>query len=122
MKRIILPVVLLVTLFFVNCGTPEFRNMRSICKSIWLDKIPAKYAQQNYMKQMSRQVPSGNITCYSYGTNNRYTNCKESKKTEYYSVPAVRTVDLNSSRRNAKIKACAINKCINKYGNGECET
>ena len=102
----------------VSCSTPEFRQEQNICTSKWMDKILPRYEQESYLQTLSREVPTGETTCITTGFT---TTCKQEMRTEYYSVPAVRTVDRNESRRVAKINACTQNKCLKKYGNATCE-
>ena len=104
------------TLF--GCGTKEFRMEKNICEASWLKKIPPKLEREMYNKIESRQVPTGHTSCYGYGN---YASCNSTMRTEYYTVPAVRTVDRNESRRNAEINACTSKRCNKKYGNAKCE-
>lgn len=101
-----------------GCNTPEFKTQKNICESKWMQKIPPNYQQRTYNRTMSRQVPSGHTSCYTLGN---FINCDQTMRTEYYVVPAVRTVDLNKSRRDDKIKACTRQLCNKKYGNSKCE-
>lgn len=112
--------LLIVTMFLplFGCGTKEFRMEKNICEATWLKKIPPRLEQEMYNKVESRQVPTGYTSCYGYGN---YASCNSSMRTEYYTVPAVRTVDRNQSRRNAEIKACTTKRCNKKYGNAKCE-
>ena len=105
-------------MLLASCGTPEFRAERSICASTWLSKIPPRYEQELYSKTESRQVPTGKTTCTSVGNT---TTCIQVMRTEYYTVPAVRTVDRNKPRRDAQINLCTRNVCLEKFGNAECK-
>lgn len=109
-------------IFLVSCSTTEYRQERGVCQSIWMKKIPPRYEQEMYNRSMSRQVPTGRTNCITNGFGNyAYTTCNDIMRTEYYTVPSVRTVDRNQSRRDTKIAACTQNKCIQKYGNAECK-
>ena len=114
-------VIFAINIILISCSTPEFKQMKRSCKSIWLDKMPPNYIQENYMRSLTRQVPDGTVSCMSYGSNYQFTDCKQGMKTEYYSVPAVRTVDTNLSKRNFEINSCTRNNCIRKFGNANCE-
>lgn len=111
--------ILTLTLMVVSCDTPEFRQEQNICTSKWVDKILPRYEQEIYTQTLSREVPTGETTCTMTGS---IMTCKQVMRTEYYSVPAVRTVDRNETRRAAKINACTQKKCFKKYGNASCET
>ena len=110
--------VFTLSFMLVSCSTPEFRQEQNICTSTWMDKIPPRYEQESYTQTLSREVPTGETTCITTGFT---TTCKQVMRTEYYSVPAVRTVDRNESRRVARINTCTQNKCLKKYGNATCE-
>ena len=109
----------ILTLILVSCSTPEFRMEQNICTARWVDKIPSRYVQEKYTQTLSREVPTGETTCTVTGS---VMTCKQVMRTEYYSVPAVRTVDRNEPRRTAKINACTQKNCFKKYGNANCET
>ena len=108
-----------VVLFVLSgCGTPEYRAEQSLCKSTWMTKIKPRYEQELYNRTESRQVPTGQTTCKTFGNT---TNCTQIMRTEYYTVPAVRTVDRNKPRRDAQIDMCTRNSCAEKFGNAECK-
>jgi hypothetical protein len=109
-------VVALVVL--AGCGTPEYRAEQSLCKSTWMTKIKPRLEQELYNRTESRQVPTGRTTCKTVGN---ITNCTQIMRTEYYTVPAVRTVDRNKPRRDAQIDLCTRNRCVEKFGNAECK-
>lgn len=71
-----------------------------------------------YNMSQSRQVPSGMTSCTGYGYS---MICNQTMRTEYYTIPAVRTVDRNKPQRDAQINACTQNLCMKKYGNAECK-
>ena len=109
-------------LILAGCTTAEFRQEKSTCTATWMKKIPPRYEQEMYNKTQMRQVPTGQTRCTTTGFGSTaYTDCTQIMRTEYYTVPAVRTVDRNEGRRDAKIDACTRQKCIAKYGNAECE-
>ncbi len=91
-------------IFLLSCSTTEFRQERGVCQSIWMKKIAPRYEQEMYNRSMSRQVPTGRTNCITNGFGNyAYTTCNDIMKTEYYTVPSVRTVDRNQSRRDTKL-------------------
>ncbi|MCX7565357.1 hypothetical protein OS189_03235 [Sulfitobacter sp. F26169L] len=101
-----------------SCGTPEYRAEQSLCKTSWLNKIKPRFEQELYNRTETRQVPTGQTTCQTVGAT---TNCIQVMRTEYYTVPAVRTVDRNKPRRDAQIDLCTKNQCVAKFGNAECK-
>ncbi|PTR13418.1 hypothetical protein [Cereibacter azotoformans] len=112
--------VLLSALGFLlgSCGTPEFRAEKDSCTADWMTRIPPRHEQEMYNQVQSRQVPTGTTTCTGVG----YTvTCHQVMRTEYYTVPAVRTVDRNEPLRDLQIRQCTQQACIAKYGNAECE-
>lgn len=102
----------------VGCSTPEFRVERDMCTAEWITKIPPRLEREIYSATQSRQVPTGRTICQNSGTT---TICDQVMRTEYYSVPAVRTVDRNKAQRDPKIKVCTQTACVAKYGNAACE-
>ena len=118
-------IVFFIIIFFTitNCTSPEFIEQTNICKTTWMEKIPPKYEQENYLLQQSRQVPTGQTNCTtSYIGNYANTTCNQVMKTEYYNVPAIRTVDRNKSKRDKEIASCRKQNCTEIYGNPQCET
>jgi hypothetical protein len=103
----------------VGCGTPEFQAERSTCTATWMANIPPRYEQEIYNQTQSRQVPTGQTTCVTTGN---IVTCNQVMRTEYYTVPAVRTVDRNKPRRDVQIDACTRQACLARYGNAECKT
>ncbi|MEE3072601.1 MAG: hypothetical protein VX378_16020 [Pseudomonadota bacterium] len=101
-----------------SCGTPEYQAEQSICTATWMNRIPPRMEQEIYNETKTREVPTGRSTCT--GTGNTM-QCIQEMKTEYYSVPAVRTVDRNEAQRDVQIRACTVKVCQEKYGNGECK-
>ena len=106
--------------FFVlsSCDTPEFQAARSTCSSIWLDKIKPRLEQETYSQSRSREVATGQMICETVSFK---MLCNPVMRTEYYSVPAVRTVDRNKERRDTRIKVCTQQSCLKSYGNVSCE-
>ena len=100
------------------CETAEFVEEKNFCTADWMSKIPQKLEQETYNETKSRDVPTGKTVCTQSGTT---TICEDVMRTEYYTVPAVRTVDRNKPLRDARIQACTQQICTQKYGNAQCE-
>jgi hypothetical protein len=109
----------LALLLLASCGTPEFRAERSLCTAEWSKKIEPRLERELYNRSVSRQVPTGRTVCKTSGET---TVCDRVMRTEYFTVPAVRTVDRNKPRRDAQILQCTQNICLEKFGNAECKT
>ena len=109
---------ILVVGVLAGCGTPEYREQRSLCASEWFEKIPPYYDQELILVTHSRQVPTGRTICTKTGNT---VICDQVTTTEYYTVPSVRTIDRNKPRRDSKIKQCTQTACVKKYGNTACE-
>jgi len=105
-------------LLMAACGTPEFRAEQSQCSSEWMSKIPPLLERELYNRSESRQVPTGRTICTTSGN---ATICDQLMRTEFYTVPAVRTVDRNKPRRDAQISQCTRATCMAKFGNPECK-
>ena len=105
----------------VGCATQELREERALCTSQWMQTIPPVFEKELYNKTMSREVPTGQVNCTTTGTYIRSTSCTQVMRTEYYTVPAVRTIDRNEDVRDAQIKSCVQSQCIQKFGNSDCK-
>jgi hypothetical protein len=105
-------------LIMSGCSSVEFRQEKDMCESTWMSKIPPVYEQEMYNKSQTRQVSTGQTYCTGYGYS---LNCRTRMRTEYYTVPAIRTVDKNEYQRDAEIKSCTRIKCIQRMGNARCE-
>ena len=101
-----------------SCTTPEFQAAESSCTSTWLTQLPPRYEQEMYNQSHSREVPTGQTICSGDGY---VVTCDAVMRTEYYTIPAVRTVDRSLSLRNGRIQACAAEMCMQQYGNTACE-
>lgn len=101
-----------------SCGTPEFRTEQNLCEATWLSKIPPQLEQKLVNESRTRQVPTGRTICKTVGAT---TVCDQVMRTEYYTVPVVRTVDRNKPARDVQIRACTQNSCVQKFGNAECK-
>ena len=98
-------------------GFPEYMQKSQECRNEWMSKIPPIYDEQTYNKSESRQAPTGRTTCTGFGNT---LTCVEQMSTEYYTVPAVRTVDLNKAQREGEVRSCVRARCLEKYGNSKC--
>ena len=117
-----LSTVVALVFILTSCATSQFREENSICTETWMAIIPPHYEQETYDQIRSRQVPTGQITCTTWGFGyTATTNCTQQMRTEFYTVPSVRTVDRNKNRRDAEIIACTQQRCNFKYGNDECK-
>lgn len=108
------------TIFLLaSCATAEYKQAESGCRAKFLSQIPPQFEQEFYNKTETREVPTGRTTCTGYG----YTvSCQQVMTTEYYTVPAVRTVDRNAVLRDPLIESCTQTLCSQQYGNLECKT
>lgn len=100
-----------------SCATEEFVETKGQCEATWLSKMPPKYKEKMYDSMRSRQVPTGTTNCYQTMSG---VTCNQVMRTEFYTVPAVRTIDIFKDGRDARIAACTQQKCIERYGNAEC--
>ncbi|MDO9527277.1 MAG: hypothetical protein Q7J57_17350 [Gemmobacter sp.] len=112
-------VALLSLALLVSCGTPEYRAERQICTADWLQKIPPVYQQQIVTRYRTEERPTGVSVCTPSGNQQI---CRQQMRTIEIPYTAVETVDINESRRNPQIAACAARSCQAKFGNAECKT
>lgn len=110
--------VLSALILMSSCSTPEFREEKAICTTTWMSKLPPKYEQELYNEPRTREVPTGQTNCAKNGNS---MTCIDVMRTEYYTVPVVRTVDRNKAERDARISVCTQNRCLETFGNAECK-
>ena len=122
MKKIPIIMTAVVITLLTACATKQYRQAERSCKNEWMMKIPPRMEQEMYNKSEMRQVPDGTINCSTYGSGYyKTTNCTQGTKLEYYTVPAVRTVDRNKPQRDLRIKSCTEYKCYKTHGNAKCK-
>lgn len=120
MLKIILPLAAIMVL--LSCTTTEYREEKTQCTADWMEKIPPLFVQELYNETYTREVPTGQTECVTSGVGlSAYTSCTAVMRTEYYTLPAVRTVDRNQGQRDRQIAACTQRTCIQKYGNADCK-
>ena len=115
-RKLLIPGLALALL--TSCATAEYKQAENGCRAKFMTQIPARFEQEMYNQSQTRQVPTGQTTCTGYGNT---VNCQQVMRTEYYTVPAVRTVDRNASMRNSLIRSCTQTLCSQQYGNLECK-
>lgn len=116
MRRV--PVLLVLALLPVACGTPEFRVERSYCDAEWQKRIPPRYEQQIVERVRWIQVPTGVSTCTTNAQG--VQTCVAQMRSEAIPYTAVETVDVNASARMVQVQACTAKACTQKFGNAEC--
>lgn len=114
----IAPLSILSALLLAGCGTPEYQAERSLCEAVWLERIPPRYERRLVELMRYEKIPTGNTSCTTVGTT---TNCTSEMRTIAIPYTTVETVDANAAVRNARIRACAAEACVKKYGNTECK-
>lgn len=105
-------------LALASCGTPEFRAAQSQCTAQWMAEIPPRMENELYERTEFRDVPTGRTVCTTEGDT---TTCEAVMEREAFTVPAVRTVDRNKDRRDARIRQCTREACLAQFGNAACE-
>ncbi|MDR9485804.1 MULTISPECIES: hypothetical protein [Sediminimonas] len=100
------------------CATPEYRQERDICTAEWMQKIPPEFEQRLVTKTRTIEVPTGESTCRKV---NDVVKCQQVMRTEFIPYTTVETVDVNETRRDAQIRACAQKACMARFGNPECD-
>lgn len=105
------------TVMVSACSTPEYQSVERTCSAKYRAEIPTNFVQQTYNATRSRQVPTGQTTCMRFGN---IIDCQQTMRTEFYTEPAVRTVDTNRARRESRIRSCTWQTCRERFGNNEC--
>ena len=109
MKKLGLSVLILMC---AGCSNPEWTNSWNSCLEILNKEMPAVYTSETVEELRSISVPTSSCD------NNQCTN---STKREYYSVPVIKTVEVNRVERLDANRKCTIKKCRELGLNSQCK-
>lgn len=115
--------VVLATALLAACATPAYRAVESECASqAWAD-YPENKVQVVRTRQRVIYVSTGMRSCYST-RDGAHTNtiCNDMTRPEYIPYQETVVVDQNEAIRQRAIESCAINLCVQRYGNAKCKT
>lgn len=109
----------LVFVLLLGCTSQEYEIEKTQCAAQWYDIIKPNVVQRLETEYRQEKRYSGRKTCVQDAKG--VTSCKP----VYYEVDIpyqiLTKVDLNKPERDARIKACTINACQQKFGNASCD-
>ena len=116
--------ILLAIIFLISgCATKEYKNAAAVCTPDAFKQYPINNIQEMVTLIRTQQVPTGQTNCVtSYIGNYANTSCTQIMRTEYIPYQQMVTTDTNRKYRDEQVKSCAVNLCLSKYGNEDCDT
>ncbi len=112
----------LAALWLTACATPEYRSAQSECQPQALAQFPV--VQVSSMVTMHRviQVPTGQSHCTTTQQGQvAQTICNPVMRPEFIPYQQMVVTDANEAARDAAIKSCANQLCLQRYGNPDCK-
>ena len=68
------------------------------------------------------RVPTGGSTCESRTEDNRVkTKCEPEMRTVYRTYQSLEVIDTNAEPRDAVMRSCARQLCVQRFGNADCK-
>ncbi len=115
--------LILATLLLTGCATKAYRAVEAECApQAWLD-YPESKVQVVQTRQRVIHVATGMRSCYSARDGSHiHTICNDITRPEYIPYQEVVVIDQNEAVRKMAIESCAVNLCVQRYGNAKCKT
>jgi hypothetical protein len=116
-------VFVLATALLTGCATKAYRVVEGECApQAWTD-YPESKAQVLQTRQRVIYVSTGMRNCFSRRDGNQvHTICNDITRPEYIPYQETVVIDQNEAVRNMAIASCAVNLCLQRYGNAQCKT
>ena len=116
-------ILLVIILLISGCATKEYKNAAALCTPDAFKQYPINNIQEMVTLIRTQQVPTGQTNCVtSYIGTFANTSCTQIMRTEYIPYQQMVTTDTNRKYRDEQVKSCAVNLCLSKYGNEDCDT
>ena len=119
MKKILLCMVVLLS----GCVTREYLQAQDECSPSAYRQFPPTTIQVYVPRTTAIRVPTGGSKCESYTEDNRVkTRCEPEWRTEYRTYQSLELIDTNAEPRDAVIRNCVRQLCVQRFGNTDCKT
>ena len=106
-----------------GCATQAYRAVEAECApQAWVD-YPENKLQVVQTRQRVIHVSTGMRSCYTT-RDGAHTNtiCNDVTRPEYIPYRETVVIDQNEAVRKMAIESCAVNVCLQRYGNAKCKT
>ena len=119
MKKILLCMLVLLS----GCVTREYLQAQDECAPSAYRQFPPNTMQVYIPRTTTVRVPTGGSKCESRTEDNRVkTKCEPEMRTEYRTYQSLEVIDTNAEPRDAVMRSCARQLCVQRFGNADCKT
>ncbi len=107
---------------FTACATPEYRSAQSECHPQALAQFPVVQVSSLVTMHRVIQVPTGQNHCTTIQQGQvAHTTCTPVMRPEFIPYQQTMMTDANEAARDAAIRSCANQLCLQRYGNPDCK-
>lgn len=118
MKKILLCMLVLLS----GCVTREYLQAQDECLPFAYRQFPPNTIQVFVPRTTVITVPTGKSTCESRTEDNRVkTRCQPEMRNEYRTYQSLEVIDTNAEPRDAVMRSCARDLCVQRFGNSDCK-
>ena len=118
MKKIFLCLLVLLS----GCVTGEYLQAQDECSPSAYRQFPPRTIQMYVPRTTTVRVPTGGSTCESRTEDNRVkTKCEPEMRTVYRTYQSLEVIDTNAEPRDAVMRSCARQLCVQRFGNADCK-
>ncbi len=118
MKKILLCALVLLS----GCVTREYLQAQDECSPNAYRQFPPNTIQVFVPRTTTVRVPTGGSKCESRTEDNRVkTRCEPEWRTEYRTYQSLELIDTNAEPRDAVMRSCARQLCVQRFGNADCK-
>ena len=115
--------LVLTATLLTGCATQAYRAVEAECApQAWVD-YPENKLQVVQTRQRVIHVSTGMRSCYTT-RDGAHTNtiCNDVTRPEYIPYRETVVIDQNEAVRKMAMESCAVNLCLQRYGNAKCKT
>lgn len=115
--------LVLTATLLTGCATQAYRAVEAECApQAWVD-YPENKLQVVQTRQRVIHVSTGMRSCYTT-RDGAHTNtiCNDVTRPEFIPYQETVVIDQNEAVRKMAIESCAVNLCLQRYGNAKCKT
>ena len=115
--------LVLTATLLTGCATQAYRAVEAECApQAWVD-YPEKKLQVVQTRQRLIHVSTGMRSCYTTRDGaHTHTICNDVTRSEYIPYRETVVIDQNEALRKMAMESCAVNLCLQRYGNAKCKT
>ena len=115
--------LVLTATLLTGCATQAYRAVEAECApQAWMD-YPENKLQVVQTRQRMIHVSTGMRSCYTTRDGaHTHTICNDVTRPEYIPYRETVVIDQNEAVRKMAMESCAVNLCLQRYGNAKCKT